>query len=224
MIATAPPVHSVTFWPVISTWMPPAMRAFGAVHREEAAHLGQDAVERPRLVAVSALTTLPCIGSQLHTTGWPSRFTARTSLGSPASILSWPKRLISVIRPGSRAGIERVEQAQQHVGLEARAALHADRVADAAQELDMRRPSKRVRSPIHSMCALVSYQSPVRRILPRQRLLVGQQQRLVAGVEAGALELRHGLGIDPAGFHEVERLADPVGDVLDTSRPRGCGP
>src|SRR3546814_17067206 len=35
--------------------------------------------------------------------------------------------------------IERVEQAQQHLGLEAGAALHANRIADPAQIFDMRR-------------------------------------------------------------------------------------
>jgi hypothetical protein len=64
--------------------------------------------------------------------------TARISGGNLASTLSAPMRVISVSRPGSFGRVERVEQAQQIVGLEARPALHADRVLDAAQELDMR--------------------------------------------------------------------------------------
>jgi len=35
----------------------------------------------------------------------------------------------------------------------------------------------------------------------------------VAGEELGALKLRHGLRIDPASLHEIERLADPVGGL-----------
>ena len=61
------------------------------------------------------------------------------------------------------------------------------------------------------------------RILPGQRLLVGEQQRLVAGVELRALELRHGLRIDTARFHEVERFADAVRYVLESLGP-GAAP
>ncbi len=41
----------------------------------------------------------------------------------------------------------------------------------------------------------------------------------MAGVEAGALQLRHGARIDPAGFHEVQRLADPGADFGELFRP-----
>ena len=51
-------------------------------------------------------------------------------------------------------------------------------------------------------------------VLPGQGLLVRQQQRLVAGVEAGLAELRRGFGTDPARFHEGERFADAVGKRL----------
>ena len=50
-MARAPPVHSVTFCPVISRCTPPAIGAFGGMHLEKAAHLLQDLVERPRLVS-----------------------------------------------------------------------------------------------------------------------------------------------------------------------------
>ena len=50
--------------------------------------------------------------------------------------------------------------------------------------------SWRVRSPIQSMWAEQSYQSPVSESLPRQRLLVAEQQRLVARVEVDLVELR----------------------------------
>ena len=51
------------------------------------------------------------------------------------------------------------------------------------------------------------------RILPRERLFVRQQQRLMAGIELRSFELRHGVGIDPARVHEIERFTDPVGKV-----------
>src|SRR5437879_12232137 len=54
----------------------------------------------------------------------------------------------------------------------------------------------------------------VRRILACHRLLVAEQQRLVTGVELGALELWKTLEIEAAGLHEAERLADAVGELL----------
>ena len=51
-------------------------------------------------------------------------------------------------------------------------------------------------------------------VLARHRLLVTEQQRLVAGVELGALELGMALEVEPAGLHEAERLGDAVGELL----------
>ena len=50
-----------------------------------------------------------------------------------------------------------------------------------------------------------------RRIDAGQRLLVGQEQRLVRGVELGLADLRRRLGVEAAGGHEIERLGQPVG-------------
>ena len=52
------------------------------------------------------------------------------------------------------------------------------------------------------------------RILPRHRLLVAEQQRLVAGVDVGAAQLGMAFEIEPAGLHEGERLGDAVGHLL----------
>ena len=46
-----------------------------------------------------------------------------------------------------------------------------------------------------------------------QRLLVLQDQRLVGGEEIGLADLRRGLGSQSAGFHEMQRLADAVGQI-----------
>src|SRR6516165_3235162 len=51
-------------------------------------------------------------------------------------------------------------------------------------------------------------------ILARQRLLVAKQQRLMAGVEVGALELGMALEVEAAGLHEAERLGDAVRQLL----------
>jgi hypothetical protein len=60
----------------------------------------------------------------------------------------------------------------------------------------------------------------VRRILARHGLLVAEQQRLVAGVELGALELGMALEIEPAGLHEAEGLGDAIGQLLVVVRLR----
>ena len=69
----------------------------------------------------------------------------------------------------------------------------------------------------------VAYQSPEVRIDAGHRLLVAEQQRLVAGEE---LRLRACSGcvsgVDADGRHEVERLGDPVGQFAGSARPAGC--
>src|SRR3546814_10889476 len=80
--------------------------------------------------------------------------------------------------------VQRVEQAQQHVGLEAQPAFHADRIADAAQIFDVRRAFEAgaVADPQHMARGVVPASGQA--VLPGQRLLIGKQQRLVAGVRS----------------------------------------
>ena len=108
--------------------------------------------------------------------------------------LSAPKRAISVRRPGSFSGFSMSIRRMQLVRLQRRAAFQADRVLDAAAEFDMRVVglAGAVADPEH--VAEVAYQSPVGGIDAGQRLLVAQQQRLVAGVEIGRAQLRRGVG------------------------------
>ena len=56
-----------------------------------------------------------------------------------------------------------------------------------------------------------------------QRLLVGQQQGLVAGVEIGFADLRRAGRIDAAGRHEAQRFVDPVRQVLIAIGQRRAG-
>ena len=78
----------------------------------------------------------------------------------------------------------------------------------------------RVRSPIHSMWPEVAVPVAAGRIHARHRLLVAEQQRLVAGVEIGRAQLRMAFEIEPAGLHESERLRDLVGELHVTARLR----
>ena len=52
------------------------------------------------------------------------------------------------------------------------------------------------------------------RILPRHRLLVAEQQRLVAGVDVGAAQLGMILEVEAAGLHEGERFRNAVRHLL----------
>ena len=53
------------------------------------------------------------------------------------------------------------------------------------------------------------------------RLLVAEQQRLVAGVEIGRAHLGMRLGIDADGAHEVERLGDALGELAGSATTAG---
>ena len=116
-------------------------------------------------------------------------------------------------------GVERVEHAQQRVRLKAGSTFHANRVADTAQEFDMRRTFEAgaIANPQHVRRGVIPLAGE--RILTGQRLLIRQQQRLMAGVETGSLDLRDSLWRDAAGFHEGQRLTDAVGHIFELLCP-----
>ncbi len=57
----------------------------------------------------------------------------------------------------------------------------------------------------------------------RHRLLIAEQQRLMARVEIRRVELGLRLAVDTTGAHEVERLGDAVGEFLVTGTFRAVG-
>ncbi len=124
------------------------------------------------------------------------------------------------MRPGSLAGLSCLVQPQEVVDRERRARLEAQRVAHAAQELDVGAVglARAVADPQHVGRAVV----PVARgrIDAGQRLLVLQQQRLVAGEEVGLGDLRRGRRGEPAGRHEVQRLVEARGKIVVALRCR----
>ena len=69
-----------------------------------------------------------------------------TNEREPASLVLW---------------VERIDQAQQAIGIEAWAALEADRVLDAAAVFDVRVIGLARESPIQSIWPEVAYQSPL---------------------------------------------------------------
>src|SRR5690349_17198360 len=153
--------------------------SLGLVHREEAAHLAHDAVHHAGLVPGGGGHGIP-----VHGIATPDDLAAlaldRADQGRQV--------LLDLLGTHARnqrqaAGlvlrVEHVDELEQVGGIEARSAFHADRVLDAAEELDVRavRLPRAVADPEHVRGAIV----PVarRRIDARQRLLVRQQQRLV---------------------------------------------
>ena len=75
------------------------------------------------------------------------------------------------------------------------------------------RLSRAVADP-HHMSGSAAERTGTGGVLARHGLLVAEQERLVAGVEVGALELGVALEIEPAGLHEAERLGDAVSQLL----------
>ena len=197
------------------------MGAFGGMDREEGLHLGQDAVEGPRLV-----TGCRGDGVAVHGIAGPDHHPALALdgadhvrqvladlVGAEAADQRQPARLV--------VGVEHVDQLQQLVGLQRRAALQPDRVLDAAEIFDMAvvELAGAVADPDHVAGGRVPVSGGG--IDAGQGLLVAEQQRLVTGVEIGGAQLRMALEIEAAGAHEVERVRDAVGQLLVAAGLRG---
>ena len=153
---------------------------------------------------------LPCMGSDDHTTCAPSRFTARTSGGSFSATLSEPKRAISVRRPGIFCGLSTAIRRSRSSGSSDGPHFRPMGFLMPRQNSTWAPSSWRVRSPIHSICARGVVPVAAGGIDARHRLLVGQQQRFVAGVEIGGAQLRHRIRGDAAGRHEVQRFGNAL--------------
>ncbi len=111
---------------------------------------------------------------------------------------------------------------QQVVGDEARAALDADRVADAGEVLDMRAfgLAGAVADPQHVAGGGVVLAGDG--VAAGQRLLVAEQQRLVRGVELGLAQRRGVVRVEAEGAHEVDGVIDLLGQFLEARIGRRC--
>ena len=132
------------------------------------------------LMPCGVVSVLPCIGSQTHSTVRPVARTASTSGGSLSATLSAPMRWISVMPAGLALGIEHVEQARSQSGVIARADLDAERVADAAEELDVRAVELRGAHADPREVRRQVVPAGAARHAAGLRLLVRQRERLVA--------------------------------------------
>ena len=109
----------------------------------------------------SLVNVFPCMGSQTHTTGWPSASTARTIGGSSPPILSAPNLVMSVSRPGRRSGFRRSQIATTSSGVQPAPTLAPTGLLMPERNSRWAPSSWRVRSPTQTMWAEQSYQSPV---------------------------------------------------------------
>ncbi len=112
---------------------------------------------------------------------------------------------MKVRRPGSRFGIQLVDEPQGVVAGGGGAKLHADRVADAGEEVDVRvvQFAGALTDPEEVRGGVVREAGA--RIDAGQGALVVEQQRLVAGVELHALQR---LEVGAAGRHELDGAVD----------------
>ncbi|CAM3831476.1 hypothetical protein NOZE110980_16960 [Nocardioides zeicaulis] len=181
------------------------------MHVEEALDLLDDVVEAAGLVARRGLE-----GVAVHRVADPGHLHA---LGG--DLLDQRREAVADL-VGAEAGHEG-EPARGVVGVEARgvgqgvvgrgggAELDADRVLDAREQLDVGAVelAGALADP-HEVGGHVVRQVGAR-VDARQRLLVLQQQGLVAGVEVDPVEL---VGVGADGLHEGQRALDLVGHCL----------
>src|SRR6476620_6566179 len=161
------------------------MGAFGLVDREKRLHFRQYPVERAGLVARGRGDGVAVhrIARPDHDAPFPlNRADQRRQMiadlvGAKTVDQRQPSRLV--------VGIEDVDQLQEFVGLERRAAFQANRVLDAAEIFDMAvvELAGAVADPDHVARGRVPVAGGG--IDAGEGLIVTQQQRLVAGVEVG---------------------------------------
>ena len=213
----------MTFWPVISRCTPPGCTP-SAWAISMKLHLGQDAVEGPGLVAVGGLQRVA-----VHRVDGPDHVAAgglgRRHQPRQAARRSCRRRSgrYSVRRPGSLVGFE-----ARRSGAAARRARPSGRPSARSGCCTPRANSTwapsswRVRSPIHSRWAEVSYQSPV---VESTRVIASSKPSSRASwlvKNSTRCSVRIGLRGDADGGHEVQGLGDLVGQLAVARRVAGC--
>jgi len=189
---------------------------------EKAPYFGQDSVKWPSFVATVGLDDIAVHRIARPDDGMAFPLHGPDERGQAAFDLVVPEARNQRHPPWLTPRIKRVEHFQKRIWSERGAAFHTDRIADTAQKLDMGRSLKTrpVANPQEMRAGIIPVASQA--VLPGQALLIRQQQRFVAGVKGCGFELRHSVRIDPARFHEGQRLADTVGHFLEFFCPRAA--
>ena len=142
-------------------WIPPGQTPSLRQIEKKAAISSMIASKLRVLTPDEVRNTFACIGSVVQTTGCPESRTARMIGGSASTSRSAPIRTISVSRPGRRAGLSRSQSSTTSSAVAVGPSLTPSGLLTPAKNSTCAPPSWRVRSPIQSMCAEQSYQSPV---------------------------------------------------------------
>ena len=187
------------------------VRAELAVHLEEAADLVHHVLEPAGLVAVGRGH-----GVAVHGVGDPHRLQPRVpdALDDAGQHVPDPLRAHAGDEGQAARLALRVQPLGELEGIRGRggrAELHADRVADPGEEVDV--------GAVHLAGALADPQEvgargvgvAAARVHAGQGALVVEQERLVGRVELGAA---HGLEVHARGVHEADRAVDLGGHLL----------
>ncbi len=219
-MSCAPPRHSVTFSPVISTWIPSGMRAQRPVHLEEALHLVDDPVEVAGLVPGGRL-----VGVAVHRVALPDHLMAgglhllddrrqqipHFVVAQPADQRQ-PPRLVVRVQP--------LDVLDRQLRCHRRADLHADWVRDHLCERHVRAVELAGALPDPHIVRRQVVQPRLTRLIlaePQHRPLVVEHQRLVRCVDLGGLQVAV---VDAARAHERQPAVDLTGQRLVTGTRR----
>ena len=181
---------------------------------EEGAQLGEDVVEAPRLAAALAGERVA-----VHRVAGPHDRVAlgldrphhrREELGDPLRSQTGDECQTA----GEAIGVQPLAQRHDLVGTAVRSDLDADGIVDARHEFEMRAVELpgAVADPDHVGRAVVPVAGEG--VDAGQALLVGQDQRLVAGEEVDLVQALLGPEVDAAGSHEAQGAVDLRRDAL----------
>ena len=186
------------------------------VRSEEPLDLAQHVVEAPRLV--SRRRSRRCSRASDRTPRRPGSPLSRTARDERRQQLaarrSAPSRATSVSRPGMRSGLSRSQSATSSSGVVVGPTLAPIGLWTPERNSTCAPSSCRVRSPTQRKCAEQAYQSPVVESRAHERLLVVEEQRLVARPHVDLVDRALVAEVDPDRLHEPERAADLVRDHL----------
>src|SRR6185312_5250235 len=181
---------------------------------EERLDLCQNEIEGPGLVAASRLDRIAVhwIACPYHDLPFPRH--GADQRRKVLSDLAGAEAADQRETPGLVLRVEDVYELEQLVGPKCGTDLQPDRVLDDAQIFDM--------SVVGLSCAVADPQHVPRggvpvargRIDPREGLLVAEQKRLVARIEARGAELWRVVRVQPAGAHEAQGLGYVSSELL----------
>ena len=196
--------------------------ALGAVGGEEAGDLGEDVVEVAGLLAArrGERVAVHRVARPHHGVAGVAHGARAAAAGRPRS-RSAPMRVMRVSRPGMRSGLSASQSARTSSGVAVGPSLQPIGLPMPREELDVGAVelAGALADPEHVGRAVVPVAGE--RVLAGERLLVAEDQRLVAGVEVDLVQVRLRLGVDAARLHEPQRPVDLVGHALVARGPRG---